>query len=77
MSKIVEMRHVSKLPRHCTSGVAAWLSRVDMSIGDLVAGKLDSDRLREIGGFAATRLADIVEADATAKEAGPASDGQE
>ena len=70
MARIVTMKDVAKLPRHCTPGVVRWLSRVDMTIADLVAGKLDTDRLREIGGFSATRLADIIERDDAALEPG-------
>lgn len=76
-NRIVTMKDVAKLPRHCTPGVARWLSRVDLTIADLVAGKLDTDRLREIGGFSANFLADAIERDDAALEAGSTDGGGE
>lgn len=75
MNRIVTMKDVAKLPRHCTRGVVQWLSRIDLTIADLVAGKLDTDRLREVGGFSALKLVEIIERDAETVSTGGSVEG--
>lgn len=60
---IVTMRHVNELPKHCTPGVIRYLRRLDLTIADLLAGRLDSARLRSLGGHIANTVADAAERD--------------